>query len=234
MRPILFSLGSLNFYSYGFFTALGFILAGAVADYLARKKRLLTSKHREYFLIDTLLFSLVCGLVAARLAYIVLYNLIFRTEPLSLTTRLFGGGFVFYVGIAVGLAAYYWWLKREQVEVMPWLDVAIVGIVAGYTLSQIGGYLNDASYHHLVGLLGGSILTAVSYQICTTERAPGRCFFVTLLLLAILQFFLGFWQQEVVSFIGLGLGQYVSLAAIITLSTIAFRPIKRKAKPKEE
>lgn len=218
MRPILFSLGSLNFYSYGFFTAVSFILAGMLVDYLAKRKRLITSKQREFFVIDMLLFALVIGIVAARVGYIVVYNLIFPSGPVVFGSNIFLGGFIFYVGLAAGLGALGIWLHRQQMPLLQWLDVLIIGVLAGLSLSEIGGYLNDGQIIHLARTVISAIAGGIIYHILFIERRPGIAFFNGLMTLFLMNFFLGFWTIERVNWLGLGLGQWVALlGTFITL-----------------
>ncbi len=214
MRPILFSLGRLNFYSYGLFTAIGFIAGGAVVDYLARRKRLLTKKHRDYFLIDGLLIALMAAIVSARLAFIVLYNLIFKIETF---TSLLTGGFVFYAGLFVGLLTFAWWIRRAELPVLRWLDALMTGILVGYTVSQIGGYLNDGLFIHLVGLGGGLVLSGIAYWLYMIERKPGTTFLISLFLLFSFFFFADFWHTESIIWFGLTLGQWVSLVGLAVI-----------------
>lgn len=232
MRPILFSLGSLNFYSYGFFTALGIILAGMLVDYLARKKKLLTSRHREYFLIDALLFSLIAGIIGARLTYIIIYNLIFRLES-AVSFNLLTGGFVFYGGLAAGLIAFIWWMRRQDKPILGWLDMVIVGISFGLAASEIGGYLNDGQIAHIGGFLGTSIITGMGYNYVITEKkATGRTFFYGLFLIFLLYFFLGFWSPEKVEWLGLTLGQWGSLIGLLSIAGVLAYPLPfQKSKP---
>lgn len=214
MRPILFSLGRLNFYSYGFFTALGFIAGGAVIDFLAKKKKLITGKHREYFLIDGLLFSLIVAIIASRIGYLLLYSLVFPVEPFDFAHSLLAGGFVFYIGLIAGLATLAWWLRKNKTPILPWFDITIVGIFTGLTISEIGGYLNDGQIVHLASLLGNSILAGFTYQLVLAEKKVGQTFFTGLFLLLLLFFFLGFWQIERVQWLGLTLTQWASLVGM--------------------
>lgn len=224
MRPILFSIGRLNFYSYGFFTALGFCLAGFVVTALARKKRLITKK-RQYFLVDALLFSLVVAIVAARLSYIVLYNLILHLEPLA-SGSLLSGGFIFYVGLIAGLIGFSYWIKREEESSLPWLDVAIVGILIGLGFNEIGGYLNDGLVVHLAGIVGSWTLAGLMYLRLITEKRAGQTFWPGLFLLFLLIFFLGFWRTEKVLLVGLNLSQWASLVGMLSLGYLASRALK--------
>lgn len=226
MRPILFSLGRLNFYSYGFFTALGFILGGVVVDYLARKKKLITKKQREYLLIDGLLFALIVAIVSARVGYILFYSFILRTESIAEASQLLSGGFIFYVGLAAGLAAFAWWIKRKEAAILPWLDVLIVGILVGNGFSEIGGYLNDNSIVHMAGWVGNWAVAGMSYAILVTEKRRGQTFWSGLFLLFLLNFFLGFWRVEEIIWFGLTLGQWASFVGLVGLSFLAFRSLQ--------
>ena len=221
MRPILFQVGSLNFYSYGFFTAMGFLAAGFVIDYIAKQRGLLSRKSPPYFLTDTLLFALVIALISARLAYIIIYSLILRTEPLEIATQLLGGGFIFYAGLAAGLAALWWWLRRQKhpAPFGAWLDVSIIGLFAGLAVSEIGGYLNDGQVVHLAGLIGTSALAILNYVFLSTTKQPGRVFRYALFLLFLLFFFLGFWRTEKIIWYGFNFGQWVSLIGMISVAT---------------
>jgi prolipoprotein diacylglyceryltransferase len=230
MRPILFSLGSLNFYSFGFFVALGFILSGMVMHYLAKKKRLLTSKIREYFLFDALLIALAAGFVGARLLYAVLYNIIFRTEPISQVTNLFGGGFVFYGGLAAAFIALYYWFKKHDMTSLVWLDVSIIGLLTGLVATQFGSYLNDGQFIHLAEMVGYGVIGGVSYQTFRVEKKAGTTFAISLFLIFLFRFFLGFWSIEAVSWIGLGLGQWASLLGIFMMTSTVFKQLNQLKK----
>lgn len=222
MRPILFSVGRLNFYSYGFFTALGFIAAGMTVSYLAKKKRLITKK-RQYFLIDALLIALVVGIIAARAGYILLYNLILQLEPIG---NLISGGFIFYIGLAAGLITFARWIRQESDNVQAWLDTIIVGLMVGIGFSEIGGYLNDGLVVHLAGLVGSWALAGLLYIRFATERRAGQTFWPGLFLMFLLFFFLGFWRIEKVLWYGLNLTQWASLLAMISLGYRAVRSLK--------
>lgn len=217
MRPILFTVGSLNFYSYGFFTALGFIVAGMVIGRLARRKRFVTRRDQEQFLVDGLLLTLAAAIVAARLSYIILYSFVFRTESIELSADLLTGGFTFYGGLLAGLAAFSWWVRKMEGSLLRWLDIAMAGLLAGIGLSEVGGYLNDGSVVHLAAFVGSWALAAIVYAIVVTDKRLGQAFWFGILSTLTLFFFLGFWREELVMTIGLTLTQWASLAGLVLL-----------------
>ncbi len=227
MRPILFSLGRLNFYSYGFFTAAGIILGAWIVNLLLKRKRLVNKKEREYLLVDGLLISLVGGIIVARLAYILFYNILFRTETLAFSLELLSGGFVFTAGLLAGLGLFSWWLKRHDQALLPWLDCLMIGIISGYGLSEIGGYLNDSFIYHLAGFVACLGLAGAGYGYLVTEKKPGQTFWAGLFLFFLLQFFLGFWRPEQIIWFGLTFGQWWSLILMMTTGLINYRLFKR-------
>ncbi len=215
MRPILFSFGRLNFYSYGFFTALGFLAGGILVNYLARRKRILTKKDGEYFLIDGLILSLVGAVIGARVGYFVLYDIVLRFASSSHGSGLLGGGFVFYAGLLVGLLTFVHWLRRHQAAILPWLDVVIVGITSGLAISEIGGYLNDALIAHMINFCGSIVVSVIAYLLVRTEKKAGTAFTYGLFLLFSVYFFVGFAQTEPVQWLGFVLSQWVSLLGMV-------------------
>ena len=68
MYPILFNIGPVNFYSHGLLIALGALVGGGLIFYLAKRENL----NRRH-LIDLLLYSLVAGVLGARILYLILY-----------------------------------------------------------------------------------------------------------------------------------------------------------------
>lgn len=215
MRPILFSLGGLNFYSYGFFTAIAFLISGFIVDRLAKRKHLTKGRGINLVLLDNLLLSLVIAIVSARISYIGLYALIFRTESLDSTTNWLGGGFIFYAGLVAGLSCFHYLLKRIGDLNGVWFDILSLAILAGLSISEVGGYLNDGAYLHLIRIAGTSALAGLSYYFLLTNKTAGKTFGLSFLSLYIFYFFLGFWQLEKINWLSLNLGQWASLVGII-------------------
>lgn len=223
MRPILFSLGSLNFYSYGALTALGFVAAAYLLRYLAKRKRLYTSKHRDYFLIDTILISLISGVLLARLAYFFLYRDASLVGELSFWRNLVLGGFVFYPGLLGGVTAFWIWLSRHAEPLPNWFDCLIPAIFCGLTFNEFGAYLNDGYEYHLVGSLLNLVFGLTTVQTALIEKKNGRAFWLGLVFLFVSQFFLAFWRTELYQIGVLGLGQIFSLIGIVYASYFFFK-----------
>src|SRR3989344_3914018 len=131
MYPILFHLGSVNFYTHGLMIALGAVLGGAIIFYLAKKEDL----SRKY-LLDTLIYSLFVGIIVARIAYLIFYYYQFSSwKDMFL---IWYGGLVSFGGFVGGFLAAALILKKRHENVLRWFDLGIVGVLAGWAIGKVG------------------------------------------------------------------------------------------------
>ena len=132
MFPILFKLGPLTLHTYGFFVALGFLLA-------------LTWTHRESLrrgldpeiFHDLFFYVVIAALIGARFFYVVLNFSYFRNEPLA-ALRLWEGGLVFYGGFLTAVPVFIWRIRRWQKPVLEILDVAAPALVLAQAVGRLG------------------------------------------------------------------------------------------------
>ncbi|HHY40957.1 MAG TPA: prolipoprotein diacylglyceryl transferase, partial [Syntrophaceticus sp.] len=69
MRPVLFEIGNLSIYSYGFFVALGIAVATLWMIYQSKK----WGKSPD-IVLDCVLIAVISGVIGARLFYVFLYE----------------------------------------------------------------------------------------------------------------------------------------------------------------
>jgi phosphatidylglycerol:prolipoprotein diacylglycerol transferase len=134
MHPILFSFWKLTIYSHGVFVALGLIVGGWLIYILAKQEDLSTHK-----LLDLLLYSVIAGLIGARLNYIIIYHNYFSNFWDYLA--IWKGGMVSYGGLIAGFGFAIWYLKRIGENIWKWLDIGLIGLLAGWTFGRIGCFL---------------------------------------------------------------------------------------------
>ncbi len=132
MHPILFKIGPLTLHTYGFFVALGFLLA-------------LTWTHRESLrrgldpeiFHDLFFYVVISALIGARIFYVALNFSYFRQEPLA-ALRLWEGGLVFYGGFLVAVPVFIWRIKRWPTPALEILDVAAPALVLAQAVGRLG------------------------------------------------------------------------------------------------
>jgi len=140
MHPILFTIGPLTIYSYGFMVAVGFGFAAYLASRSAHEFGIEKNK-----VIDLLIWILIGGIIGARAVFIAMHIGYFKQNPAEMLD-LSKGGLVWYGSFAGGLAAAYIYLKARKIPVWPALDLLAPYLALGQSIGRIGCFLNGCCY----------------------------------------------------------------------------------------
>lgn len=132
MHPILFKIGPLTLHTYGFFVALGFLLALT----WTQRESLRRGLDPEIF-HDLFFYVVISALVGARIFYVALNFSYFRQEPLA-ALRLWEGGLVFYGGFIAAVPVFIWRIRRWQRPALEILDVAAPALVLAQAVGRMG------------------------------------------------------------------------------------------------
>ncbi len=131
MHPILFSLGPLKIYAYGFMLAIAFLLCGQFF------RRDLQRRGKDPALADAVLMAaLIGGIVGARLWSIAEKWESFLADPLG--GLLSGSGLVFYGGAIGGTLAVIWAVRRRGERPIEIADMVFPLLLLGYGCGRIG------------------------------------------------------------------------------------------------
>ncbi len=132
MKPI-FSIGPLSFYLFGFMIAVG-ALAGIILFTREAKRQGLNHK----LLMDGAMYSLIGGIIGARIIYILFYNpSYYFLNPVKIFT-VHEGGLSIHGGILGGLVVGYWFLRRNKLPIWKTLDIAAPALILAQGISRIG------------------------------------------------------------------------------------------------
>ncbi len=135
MHPVLFQFGnSFTIYSYGFFIALGAIVAVSYVAWQS-KKRFNTTFDQINSLFLLLLFAAIVG---------GKFFLIFENPSYYLNTpsALFKGrGFVFYGSLIFCIPTMLLYFKKQKLPVMPMLDIMAVTTCIVHFFGRIGCFM---------------------------------------------------------------------------------------------
>ncbi|MBI2608893.1 MAG: prolipoprotein diacylglyceryl transferase [Deltaproteobacteria bacterium] len=138
MKPILFKivLPFLNIpievRSYGIMIALGFLLMLPLITRLAKKEGI----HSNTF-IDIAFWSLLWGLIGARILFIITNLHEYIQEPLRIFA-LWEGGLVFYGGLIGGALTIIFYCKKKNIPLWKMLDVAAPGVAFVHMFGRLG------------------------------------------------------------------------------------------------
>ncbi|HUD20975.1 MAG TPA: prolipoprotein diacylglyceryl transferase family protein [Candidatus Saccharimonadales bacterium] len=148
MTPILLQVGSVKLYSFGTFIALGALLGGLVMYRLAKIRRL---KTHHFF--DTVLYSLLAGLIGSRLVYYFLYQNQFQNAWQALL--FWQGGLVALGGLSIGFLVFLYFIKKEKDPIWQVLDISAIALLLAWAVGKFGCHLSACS----VGRTADNFLT---------------------------------------------------------------------------
>ncbi|MGM0655190.1 MAG: prolipoprotein diacylglyceryl transferase [Thermodesulfobacteriota bacterium] len=140
MHPILLQIGSLKLYTYGFFVALGFIIA-----------IWFTKRNAKFYgvpnqIVSDLFFTvLISALVGARILY-VLINLNTYTDNFLDIFKIWNGGLVFFGGFIGGTLGAIIFLRIKKMDIWKTADVISPGLALGHAVGRFGCFFAGCCY----------------------------------------------------------------------------------------
>lgn len=141
INPIAFSLGPIKVYWYGLILAMGFLAA-----YMYVYNRSGDFKIDKNRITNIIIFGSICGIIGARLYYVVFYpGDFYRVNPLKIFC-ISEGGIAIYGGIVGGIiggsiAAYF-----KKIPLLPLLDLVSLGFLIGQSIGRWGNFINQEAF----------------------------------------------------------------------------------------
>lgn len=137
MKPILFSLGPIHFYSFGLMIILGCAISLYWMEFKADREGFL--ERRDVF--PLFFITVTSGFVGARLAFIIQNYKWFLQHPHRFAA-IWEGGLIFYGGLAASFLAVriFAWVKKVSFRKLG--DIVVVYLALIHSFSRIGCFLN--------------------------------------------------------------------------------------------
>lgn len=202
MYPILFSIGPLNFYSYGFFISLSFITGYLIINLLFKKM-----KYNTDSLIDNCIVIFIVAIVISRITYYIIYYNQF--DHWYKIFYLWQGGLISYGGIIGALLAFIFYYKKN---IWKNLDILAVAFWAGLIFWRIGcmlagdhptinsnswfainNHVPTSLFESIGGLIGFIIF---SYLYLRDFFTSGKLFALTLLTYGLIRLIIDQWRLD--------------------------------------
>ena len=139
ISPVAFSIGSKPIYWYALIILSGFLL-GLFFVYKTCEKRGVKKDN----VWDIALFGLIFGIISARIYY-VLFALD-EFDSIADMFKVWNGGLAIYGGIIGALLGGLTVAKIQKMEIMPVLDIAMVGFLIGQGIGRWGNFMNQEAY----------------------------------------------------------------------------------------
>jgi len=215
MYPILYKLGPINLYTYGFFLALGFLIAILVAGREAR--RLGLSEGHFY---DICFYIILAAIVGSRLLFVLMEPGPFLQNPLKIFT-IWEGGLVFHGGLIAALATTFFLMRRYRMPWRPTLDALAVGMPLGVAFGRIGCFMAGCCFGKPTDLPWAVHFTHPE-SLCPIQEGlhPSQLYET---FLSFMVFGVVFWLRKRKRFDGQVLVTYFCLAGLVRFTVEFFR-----------
>ena len=144
MGRIALDLGFIQIYWYSIFIFLGVFIASCLILLECKKQNI-----NENFIINLIFYTVICGLIGARVYY-VLFNLdYYRLYPFEIL-EIWNGGLAIHGGIIGGLLCMTLYCKKYNAKLLKVFDITVVGLIIGQAIGRWGNFFNQEAYGNLV------------------------------------------------------------------------------------
>ncbi|MBX2966158.1 MAG: prolipoprotein diacylglyceryl transferase [Cyclobacteriaceae bacterium] len=139
MYPVLFKLGSVTIYSYGFLIAIGVVCAVAYMTIRGKKEVGLTFDQANTLFLLVFIAAVVGGKV-----FLFFENPSWYMES---PKRLFtGSGFVFYGSFLFAVPTMLWFFKKNKLPVYQMLDIMAIVTCLVHMFGRLGCFMAGCCY----------------------------------------------------------------------------------------
>lgn len=137
--------GAIPIYSYGFMIMLAFIAGITLAVRRAKARGISPD-----VILDIGLYSIICGIIGARLAF-VLTDPDFSpdptvSQPILEYIAIWKGGLTFQGGLFLALAVCIWYLRSNNLPAATIADIFAPGVAIGIAIGRVGCFLNGCCW----------------------------------------------------------------------------------------
>jgi phosphatidylglycerol:prolipoprotein diacylglycerol transferase len=140
MHPVLFKLGKLTIYTYGFFVAIGFLVGILLARHEAKR----TGQDPE-IIMDLCFYILIAAVIGSRLFYVLVNPSEFLEAPLEIF-KIWKGGLVFYGGFIAAMITSIIYLRLKKISLWKTTDSIAPALAAGHFFGRLGCFSAGCCY----------------------------------------------------------------------------------------
>ena len=139
MHPVLFSVGNITVYTYGFFIALGAVLGGTYMWWRGKREF-----GWSFDTANTLFLLLIIGGVFGGKLFLVFEAPSFYA---SHPDKLFSSnGFVFYGSLLTAIPIMLWYFKRHKIPTLAMLDIMAIVTCIVHGFGRVGCFMAGCCY----------------------------------------------------------------------------------------
>ncbi|WP_459130036.1 prolipoprotein diacylglyceryl transferase [Guggenheimella bovis] len=150
MNPVAFELFGIEVRWYGILIALGMFLAATLLLRFAKEKGM-----KEDDIYDLLIVVLPCGIIGARIWY-VLFNLDLYQGDILRMMNIREGGLAIHGGVIFGVLSGFIYTKIKKLPFEAIADMVAPGLILAQAIGRWGNFMNGEAH--------GDVVTNVAHQ----------------------------------------------------------------------
>lgn len=140
MNGVAFSVFGLQVHWYGILAASGFLASLGILQYKRSYARMTSDQ-----IVDLSLIVIFCGIVGARIAYVIQFFDQFRGNLLKVF-RIDQGGLVFYGGFILAALVIFFYIRKHKLDIARILDICAPAMAIGHAFGRVGCYIQGCCY----------------------------------------------------------------------------------------
>lgn len=135
-----FNIKEVTIYTYAFLIVVGVLIASIYTRWSAKKELGVTNLSNTFFY-----FIFIAGFVGGKLFYYLQDPLHYIQNP-SFMLDNFSGGFVFYGSFVVIIPFIIWYLKKQDIPILPMLDIFAITTTIVHAVGRLGCFSAGCCY----------------------------------------------------------------------------------------
>jgi len=152
MYPVLFEIGGIAVYSYGFMIAIGAIAGVSYMAIQGKRELGLTFDQAN----SLFLYIFIAALVGGKVFLLFEDPSYYMASPAKLFK---GSGFVFYGSFLFAVPTMFWFFKRNKLPTYAMLDIMAVTTCLVHMFGRLGCFMAGCCYGHPTESIFGVIFT---------------------------------------------------------------------------
>lgn len=239
--PVLLNLGPVQIRYYGLVYVIGFLLALFVLIKAAEKKQI--KRLNKELAYDYIFWLMISSIVGGRLFFELIYNFMsFMKNPLQFF-YIWQGGMSFHGGVIGAIIATYYFTRKYKIRfydiadtlVLPFSFILIFGRIANFINGELWGTITNVPWcvdfgdklcrhpSQLYEAAKNVVIFSILSYMKNLKLRKGTLFWSFIGMYGLFRFLVTFTRVAEYYFLGIGIGQWLSLLMVPVAGYMLYR-----------
>lgn len=212
----------------------GLLITLGIATSVIFIERTLTTKLEKVILWDGLFWTILLGVIGARIYFVLEHWEIYSQNPI-LIPKIWTGGLQIIGGLIVGTATLIIYLKNKKQPILFWLDKIAVAMPLGHVIGRLGNYFNNEhlpyAYYEIPSNL---LLFAILCTYSKKKLKTGTLFYTYIIGYSIIRIILEETRHMHWIIQGINVAQAISATTLLVAGVLLWKNLLQKTQVKKQ